>query len=426
MFTRTLTTLFATGAMMLPLTARADEAGQQLLDEIAQAYQQADTYQAQLEFTAQQRQGGWRIEQSGDFTVAYDAEPMQLLIDRPDFRTVVKDQTLYLRGGQFPGRYLEAAIQTPLTIEGLIQAAPMIQQPPLPDVIFLLAEDPAAALQATEVTVADPPEGQQGDALSVTTPMGEMVLVVDPESRLIQHARISADAQAMGGQAGDEMAMLYDYQVQTHNESLPEDLFEFDPQDDQAVTSLQELLMDPQQGQPDQPGQPGQPDQQGQQGQQGQQQPQGAEALENQIAPDLTLSTLDDGEFSLARAEDEVIVLDFWATWCGPCRQAMPQLQNVRDWAQEEGKSVGIYAVNIQEEPDQIRNFLEEMNLDLPVLLDRTGEVAQRYRANAIPQTVIISEGTVQEVHVGLIPNYEQTLKEEITALLEAGDEPQQ
>ncbi len=141
-------------------------------------------------------------------------------------------------------------------------------------------------------------------------------------------------------------------------------------------------------------------------------------ALLGKPAPPIELELLDGGRFDLASFKDKnVVILDFWATWCGPCVQAMPIIDRVAEKYKDQG--VRLFAVNLQEGADEIRTFLEEAKLDVPVALDKEGSVAAAYMANAIPQTVLVGkDGTVQVVKVGLSPDLEDALSEEIEALL--------
>lgn len=142
----------------------------------------------------------------------------------------------------------------------------------------------------------------------------------------------------------------------------------------------------------------------------------GPQELLGKAAPDFTLELLDGNELKLADHKNkDVVILDFWASWCGPCRQAMPVIDEVAESYQDKG--VKLYAVNIQEDADTIRDVLESDELNVEVAMDVDGEVARLYKANAIPQTVIIGkDGTVQVVHIGMPP--EEQLREELDALL--------
>ena len=145
-------------------------------------------------------------------------------------------------------------------------------------------------------------------------------------------------------------------------------------------------------------------------------------ALVGKAAPDFTLELLDGKQFQLSKTKGKVVVLDFWATWCGPCLQAMPQVDSVT--REFKDRDVQLIAVNLQESPKQITDMLERHKLELTVALDRDGVVAERYAANAIPQTVIIDrEGKIARLFVGGGPHLGDQLRQSIEAVL-TGDKP--
>lgn len=134
-------------------------------------------------------------------------------------------------------------------------------------------------------------------------------------------------------------------------------------------------------------------------------------------APLFELELLGGPRFVLAEARGRVVVLDFFATWCGPCVQSMPQVEAaVKEFANDGVKLVG---VNLEETPEKISALLERQKLELSVALDRNGAVAAKYEASAIPQTVIIDRnGNVFRVFVGAGPNFGEQLREAIRAVL--------
>ncbi len=142
-------------------------------------------------------------------------------------------------------------------------------------------------------------------------------------------------------------------------------------------------------------------------------------------APDFELELLDGKKFHLAESKGKVVVLDFWATWCGPCIQAMPQVEKAAGAFPE--KDVLLVAVNLQETPAQIKTMMERHQLHPPrVALDKDGSIAEKYQANAIPQTVVIGrDGNITRLFVGGGPNLEDQLKDAIKATL-SGEKPEE
>jgi len=142
-----------------------------------------------------------------------------------------------------------------------------------------------------------------------------------------------------------------------------------------------------------------------------------ADELVGKVAPDISLKLLDGTPFDLASKKGkEIVVLDFWATWCGPCRKGMPILSKVtKEFAD---KGVRLYAVNLEESPDQVKGFLESTGLDVTVVMDTTGKMGSVYKAESIPQMVIIGrDGVVKKVHIGVTPNHEEEIRAELTEL---------
>lgn len=135
-------------------------------------------------------------------------------------------------------------------------------------------------------------------------------------------------------------------------------------------------------------------------------------------APGFQLDLLDGGRLDIeAHKGKNIVILDFWATWCGPCRVAMPQIIQAAEAYKDKG--VVLFGVNLKEDTEKIRSFLEKTQLRLNVALDKDGKIGVLYGARAIPQTVIIGkDGTVQVIHVGSLEDLQKKLTEELEALL--------
>ena len=121
------------------------------------------------------------------------------------------------------------------------------------------------------------------------------------------------------------------------------------------------------------------------------------------LAPPFTLETLDGSTIALADFDGDVVLLNFWATWCPPCREEMPLFQDLRSRLASEGFE--ILAVTIDEDPHEVvPPFVDEFGLDFPILIGTT-KLLGDYEFFGLPTTFIISrEGRIVEVLDGAQP----------------------
>ena len=113
-----------------------------------------------------------------------------------------------------------------------------------------------------------------------------------------------------------------------------------------------------------------------------------------------------------------MVILDFWASWCTPCRVGLPIVTEV---AQEfKDKGVVLYAVNTGEDEALAQAFVDSTGLNAVVAMDVRGEATEKYRATQIPRTIIIDkEGVIRAVHAGVGPGLRSDLRESLTSLTE-------
>jgi thiol-disulfide isomerase/thioredoxin len=104
--------------------------------------------------------------------------------------------------------------------------------------------------------------------------------------------------------------------------------------------------------------------------------------------PALAQPTLGGGRSDLRDLKGRVVLVNFWATWCDPCRAEMPSFERLR--AKLHGRPFEVLTVNFGENPERIREFLERQRIDLPVLLDRDKEAAAAWHAGGLPMTFLV------------------------------------
>jgi peroxiredoxin len=118
-------------------------------------------------------------------------------------------------------------------------------------------------------------------------------------------------------------------------------------------------------------------------------------------APDFTLNDLKGSPVKLSSLKGSVVVLDLWATWCGPCKASLPDLDKMN--TELSPKGLKFYAIDLQEDQPTIEKLLKTTGWNFPVLLDTDGAVAKKYKCKGIPQTMVIGkDGTLKKVFVGM------------------------
>ena len=117
------------------------------------------------------------------------------------------------------------------------------------------------------------------------------------------------------------------------------------------------------------------------------------------LAPDFTLFDLDGRAITLSELRGVPVLLNFWATWCPPCRAEMPDLQRFH---QQYGDQVTVLGINWAEDPQTVRDFLDRYGITYPNVLDRQGKAFVLYRLTGIPTTFFLDEeGIVRGVWLG-------------------------
>ena len=142
-----------------------------------------------------------------------------------------------------------------------------------------------------------------------------------------------------------------------------------------------------------------------------------ASDLAGQSAPDFALKSSNGENLRLSEYRGDVVMVNFWATWCGPCRQEMPLLDEL--YTRYERVGFSLLGVNIDDNSSKAMNMVAELGVSFPVLFDSRKEVSKLYEVDAMPVTLLIDrEGTVRYVHQGYKPGYEEKYLDQIRSLL--------
>jgi len=107
--------------------------------------------------------------------------------------------------------------------------------------------------------------------------------------------------------------------------------------------------------------------------------------------PEFRLPSIDGDTVSLRDVRGKWVLLNFWGSWCGPCRREMPGLESLAD--ELPAGQFKLLAINVEESPGKVDKFLDSESLSLPVLLDRDGVIAQRYHVRALPVSWLVAPG---------------------------------
>ncbi len=134
-------------------------------------------------------------------------------------------------------------------------------------------------------------------------------------------------------------------------------------------------------------------------------------------APDFTLPSLGGPNLRLQEQRGRVVMINFWASWCGPCRVEMPHL--ARLYEKYRGSGFTVLAVNIDESPQKAASLATQLGMRFPVLLDTDKKVSRLYDLSTMPSTVLVDrDGRVRYVHRGYRDGYEETYDKQIRELL--------
>jgi peroxiredoxin/outer membrane lipoprotein-sorting protein len=386
--------------------AKVSDEVKAVLDRINEAYTNLNSLELAGTISLNVEDGGAKRNHEAAFTSSFLAPNK--------FRHQVKDHPLLVStGSKFFGYsatnnvYTQAEIKPEKAqLRDIPEEHAKILSYEDPSLILAISKDPSIDLRemASGISrLADQNiDGKAHITLGLTLRgdnTGPLTLAFDPQTHLLRRATLNMeDAFEKAGRSDITNATYHvDYTSIKPNAALKPDQFAWNPPSgskDLAMVKA-ELL----EGDEEEAG--------------------AAAALVGKAAPNFTLTDMEGDEVKLADLKGSVVVLDFWATWCGPCVAALPQLNKIYKEFEKDG--LKMYAVNQREAKDKVEKFINDKDLTIPVLLDKDAGVGKKYMVTGIPQTVIIGkDGTVKKVIVGFNPDGEEALRGLIAELMKA------
>jgi peroxiredoxin len=141
-----------------------------------------------------------------------------------------------------------------------------------------------------------------------------------------------------------------------------------------------------------------------------------AEVVEG-AAPDFALKSRNSGNLKLSEYRGDVVMINFWASWCAPCRQEMPLLNDLYEKYSDLGFT--LLGVNVEEDSSKADELLKDVPVTFPILFDNKNEVTKMYNVVAMPTTVIVDrDGNMRYLHRGYLPGYEEEYKKQVKELI--------
>jgi len=134
-------------------------------------------------------------------------------------------------------------------------------------------------------------------------------------------------------------------------------------------------------------------------------------------APDFTLKSSTGENIRLAEQRGQVVMLNFWASWCGPCRQEMPLLDNLN---KKYGKmGFVLYGINVDEDTEEANKVLQKIKVNYPILFDPESKLSSLYNVDSMPFSVFIDrKGQVRHIHKGFLPGDDEKYIKQIKELI--------
>lgn len=370
---------------------------QKLIDEIAQAYREVKTLELAGSYTGDIEAAGQHTGGTVSFNAAFVAPNK--------FRHDGKGDVLIGSTGEKAYAYMSQdnfflqsdAPSERVASKDLPRGFREVLANQDPSLRLALAKDPAAELLDDAKDVVKVEDTMLGDVSCPTLKLTYKdktiaTVAVDPATHLIRHASLDIRALLESQQIPTIKRGAYTVDYTTINTDAPEKPGQFAFSPPAGAKDFKDLKT----GGPEDESEP-------------------AMALAGKDVPDFSLPGLDGKLVTPVDLKGQVFILDFWATWCGPCQASLPHLDKL--YQLKKGAGLKVFAVNLKETKQKVQEFVAETKLGVPILLDLDGKTIEPFMAAGIPETVVVGkDGKIAKVFVGFD---ESTTPEELKAAVE-------
>jgi len=373
------------------------KAATELLSKVAESYRKAATTSDTVKIEVVTPMGPQNEQLSVDF-----GNDRDLRINLPGMTITSVDKMVYVEAEQFDGRFVGVPIKNDSVIETLGSVAEGFSLP-LPHLDFRFGKEStdwmrglsAGSLENLKVAGHRTNEAGQDEVL-LTADNGKALATINATSRLLD--KLAVDFAPAGAPPGMTVTVGFAF-APVVADALAKPIV-FEKGDRKMVETFESLMSKLQVGDP---------------------------------APTFELKDDAGGTVKLADLKGQVVVLDLWATWCGPCRKGLPLVDEFAKWAVENKKDIKVFGVNVWENnqqgapmsvEDRTRKAVEfwsKQAFSFRTLIDTEEKVASDYSPNGIPTTYVIdTEGKIAHIHSGFDPETVKKLQTESEALLGA------
>jgi len=375
----------------VPVDPEAVKAAEKLLGEVAKAYKDAKTLTDTISIEMQTPMGPQKQEMNLKF-----GENNSALVTFPGMTFTSVDGQLNIVRDDVSDKYVKMKLEGSFgdAMNDVIQFTP-------PQAVMRFGGDQEQQLMSWTMGMLENARivghemikteaGTSLHQINLAGDTGTGTIHVNPESKLVEKVKMQFEPPNLPAGTKIEMTMVLNPKVA---DSLPTAIA-FDPGSRKAVDSLEGLEPTP--------------------------------IAVGELAHDFTLTTLAGDTITLSKLQGSVVILDFWATWCGPCKMALPKLQEFATWAESSGQPIKVYAVDVwerfqtdEEKKAKVSEFWTGKGYTMPTLMDYKSEVVVKYGFQSIPTTVVIGpDGKIAKIHTGYAPNMVDLLKADVEEAL--------